>query len=52
MRVTMPDANLEFLMSEVNQTETWSDLTRLATNLVEEILRHIQRMPRPPDLIS
>ncbi|KAH7728549.1 hypothetical protein AAVH_03860 [Aphelenchoides avenae] len=52
LRVTMPDANLEFLLSEANQTETWSDLGRLAKNLAEEILAYIQRMSRPPELIS
>jgi hypothetical protein len=52
LRVTLEDCNLEFLMSESNQNETWSDLSLLAENLLQEICRYVERMPRQPDLIS
>ncbi|KAI1731100.1 putative serine esterase (DUF676) domain-containing protein [Ditylenchus destructor] len=52
LRITLPDCNLSFLLSEVNQTETWSDLRRMAENLLDEILRYISKMPCAPTRIS
>uniref|UniRef100_A0A7E4VNY6 DUF676 domain-containing protein n=1 Tax=Panagrellus redivivus TaxID=6233 RepID=A0A7E4VNY6_PANRE len=52
LRVALPDAHLVFLMSEVNQTETWTDVTGMAENLLDELLRHILKMPRAPTKIS
>lgn len=52
LRVSLPESHLIFLMSEVNQTETWTDVTGMAENLLDEILRYIQRLPRIPTKIS
>lgn len=52
LRIALPASHLTFLMSEVNQTETWTDVTGMALNLLDEIQRHVQKMPRPPTKIS
>ena len=52
LRVSLPESHLVFLMSEVNQTETWTDVTGMAQNLLDEILRYVQRLPRPPSKVS
>lgn len=52
LRVTLPDHNLAFLMSEVNQSETWSDLKKMAENLLNEIKKYISQMPCGPTRIS
>lgn len=52
MRIALPNENLQFLLSEANQTETWSNFNNMASNLLGEILRYIERMPRKPNKIS
>uniref|UniRef100_A0A914YMX9 DUF676 domain-containing protein n=1 Tax=Panagrolaimus superbus TaxID=310955 RepID=A0A914YMX9_9BILA len=52
LRIALPASHLTFLMSEVNQTETWTDVTGMAQNLLEEIQKHVSKMPRPPTKIS
>uniref|UniRef100_A0AC35G0I1 DUF676 domain-containing protein n=1 Tax=Panagrolaimus sp. PS1159 TaxID=55785 RepID=A0AC35G0I1_9BILA len=52
LRISLPAAHLTFLMSEVNQTETWTDVKGMAQNLLEEIQKHVSKMPRPPTKIS
>lgn len=52
LRIALPDANFAFLLSEINQTQTWSDFNTMAENLLDELLRYIDRMPRIPNRIS
>jgi hypothetical protein len=43
---------MRFLMSQCNQTETWTDLSTLARNLLEEIVAHLEQLPESPTRIS
>jgi triacylglycerol esterase/lipase EstA (alpha/beta hydrolase family) len=52
IRIALPNENLQFLLSEANQTETWSNFNNMASNLLGEILRYTDRMPRKPNKIS
>ncbi|KAI6223626.1 DUF676 domain-containing protein [Aphelenchoides fujianensis] len=52
LRIALPETNFAFLLSEVNQNETWTDLQKMAENLLAEILRFIDRMPQKPHRIS
>ncbi|KAI6179649.1 DUF676 domain-containing protein [Aphelenchoides besseyi] len=52
LRIAAPETNFAFLLSEVNQKETWSDLNTMSENLLSEILKFIQRMPQKPHRIS
>ncbi|KAI6182133.1 DUF676 domain-containing protein [Aphelenchoides bicaudatus] len=52
LRIALPEENFAFLLSEANQSETWSDFKNMAENLLQELLRFIDRMPRTPHKIS
>lgn len=52
LRIALPNENFVFLLSEANQTETWNDFNSMAENLLKELLRFVDRLPRLPDRIS
>lgn len=52
LEMAMPGHNLDFLMSENNQGETFSDLNSMTDRLVDEILQHISNYNKPPTRIS
>ncbi|XP_060852396.1 protein FAM135A isoform X2 [Rhopalosiphum padi] len=54
IKLGLPGAHLEFLMSERNQGDTFSDFERMTDRLVNEILGHISsfQLPHYPSRIS
>ncbi|VVC40832.1 Hypothetical protein CINCED_3A007427 [Cinara cedri] len=54
IKLGLPGAHLEFLMSERNQGDTFSDFERMTDRLVNEILSHISafQLPHYPSRIS
>uniref|UniRef100_A0A914XP22 DUF676 domain-containing protein n=1 Tax=Plectus sambesii TaxID=2011161 RepID=A0A914XP22_9BILA len=44
--------NVSFLMSEANHSETFNDMTAMASNLVDELLAHLEGLPAQPKRIS
>lgn len=52
MRIALPEENFAFLLSEANQSETWSSFDNMADNLLQELLRFVDRMLRLPYRIS
>ncbi|CAD5208281.1 unnamed protein product [Bursaphelenchus xylophilus] len=52
LQIALPEQNFSFLLSEVNQNETWSDLQKMGSNLLKEINRYVDRLPRLPEKIS
>ncbi|CAD5205383.1 unnamed protein product [Bursaphelenchus okinawaensis] len=52
LQIALPSQNMTFLLSEVNQTETWSDLNKMGANLLTEISNYVERLPRLPEKIS
>uniref|UniRef100_A0A8D8SB20 Protein FAM135A n=1 Tax=Cacopsylla melanoneura TaxID=428564 RepID=A0A8D8SB20_9HEMI len=52
LELGLPGANLEFLMSERNQGDTFSDFDSMTDRLVNEILCHIEMTGVLPKKIS
>ncbi|KAL7058415.1 hypothetical protein AAHC03_017243 [Spirometra sp. Aus1] len=52
LQLALPDACLEFLMSESNHEDTFANLDVLRDNLVDEIINHVDRMDDQPSHIS
>ncbi|XP_076055096.1 protein FAM135A isoform X3 [Oratosquilla oratoria] len=52
LEIGLPGANLDFLMSERNQGDTFSDFETLTERLVSEILYHIEAYNLNPKRIS
>lgn len=42
LEMALPRSNFDFLMSEVNQDDTFCDIDEMTSRLVQEILRHIE----------
>ncbi|KAE8599719.1 hypothetical protein XENTR_v10017302 [Xenopus tropicalis] len=42
LELGLPGANLDFLMSEKNQTDTFADFDAMTDRLIDEIVQHIQ----------
>ncbi|XP_053571355.1 protein FAM135B [Bombina bombina] len=42
LELGLPGANLDFLMSEKNQTDTFADFDAMTDRLIDEIIQHIQ----------
>ncbi|CAH2286005.1 FAM135B [Pelobates cultripes] len=42
LELSLPGANLDFLMSEKNQTDTFADFDAMTDRLIDEIVQHIQ----------
>ena len=52
LEMALPGHNLDFLMSENNQGETFSDFESMTERLIDEILLHISNYNAPPTRIS
>ncbi|XP_065224956.1 protein FAM135A isoform X2 [Planococcus citri] len=52
LELGLPGANLEFLMSERNQGDTFSDFERMTDQLVTEVLSYIAKSQINPEKIS
>lgn len=52
LQFALPECNLSFLSSSMNQNHTWTNLQQMAENLLEEIEDYLQRMPSLPLKIS
>jgi len=52
LEIALPSANLEFLMSEINQSDTFSSLEDMTDKLVNEISYHMKSVPRSIKRIS
>lgn len=52
LEMALPRANLDFLMSEVNQDDTFGDIDEMTNRLVREILNYIEEQRIEVDKIS